>query len=217
MAFIIPAILENTAAGLDDKMFRATRLVGVERIHVDFCDGQFVGTQTLPIKELDVLNPAFQWEAHLMVEGPKDFLDYQIAGFTTVIIHYEAFSQEALVDEAVAEIKKLGMMPALAIRPETPPSVLRYFGDTISRFLLLSVQPGGQGGAFLEDSAPRLQELRQILPHAILEVDGGISNANAGQLTAAGADALVVGSALFATLPENFEKTYQLLQQATIS
>lgn len=199
MPTIVPAILEETREGLEDKVFQITRNIsGVERIQVDFGDGDFVPHKTLSVAEFDPLNPAFYWEAHLMLRQPQNFLDYQIAGFKTIIIHYEAFTKEESVDAAAGEIKKLGLQPAIAINPETPVSVLRYFGDTIGHFVLLSIHPGFQGREFLPETFDRLAELKMALPNAILEVDGGINSSNIGRLKAAGADLLVIGSALSA-------------------
>jgi ribulose-phosphate 3-epimerase len=212
MSTIIPAILEQTREGLEDKIFQVTRIPGVETIQVDFADGQFVPSQTFPIAEFDTLNPAFAWEAHLMVKEPGNFLDYQIAGFSRVILHYEAYTKEELLDEAATEITKLGMKPGIAINPETPISVLRYFGDTIKYFVIMSVEPGFQGSAFLDSSVERVAELRKLLPHAIIEVDGGIKANNAQSLILAGADFLIVGSALFET--QNPAENYLKIQAA---
>jgi ribulose-phosphate 3-epimerase len=210
MSTIVPAILEETREGLEDKIFQITRIPGVERIQVDFGDGDFVSHKTLDIAEFEPLNPAFTWEAHLMVRGPQNFLDYQIAGYQTLIIHYEAFAKEELVDEAALEIKKIGMVPAIALNPETPVSVLRYFGDTINQFTLLSVHPGFQGADFLRQTLDRVRELKTLLPNAIIEVDGGIRETNASSLVNAGADLLVVGSRLFET--KDIEQTYKYLK-----
>jgi ribulose-phosphate 3-epimerase len=196
MSSIIPAILEQTREDFDDENFIIERIPGVERIHVDFADGKFVPHKTVPAAELDILNPAFHYEAHLMVDSPADFMDYQIAGFKSVIIHYEAFAAEEQVDNAASNIIKLGMAPAVAINPETPVSVLRYFGDTIRHFLIMSVHPGSQGNSFLPESIERVRELRAFLPHVTIEVDGGINSGNARLLLDAGADLVVVGSAI---------------------
>ncbi len=207
MSIIIPAILEETREGLEDKIFQITRIPGVERIQVDFGDGDFVPHKTLEVGEFPPLNPAYTWEAHLMVRSPQNFLDYQIAGFQTIILHYEAFAKEELIDEAATEIKKLGLNVGVAINPETPESVLRYFGDTVNHFTLLSVHPGFQGAEFLPQTVERVHQLKTALPNAIIEVDGGIKPGNAAELLASGADHLVVGSALFAgnTPAANFE------------
>jgi len=209
MPFIIPSILEQTREGLDDKIFQVTRITGVERVQIDFGDGDFVPHTTLTVNELDPLNPAFQWEAHLMVRAPGNFLDYQIAGFTTIILHYEAFGTEQLLDDAASEIKKLGMKPGVAINPETPVSVLRYFGDTINHFTLLSVHPGAQGNPFLPQTPERVRQLRALLPHVEIEVDGGINQDTLPALKGAGADSYVIGSALYAA--KSPQEAYQIL------
>ena len=196
MPVVVPAILEQTKEGFDDKIFILERIPAVERIQVDFADGKFVPGQTLPAAKLDILNPAFHFEAHLMARRPADFIDYQIAGFKTLIIHYEAFASEEEIDNAAAAIIKLHMVPAVAVNPETPVSVLRYFGDTIRHFLVMGVHPGLQGNQFLPETIARVAELRRLLPHVTIEVDGGINSGNAHALITAGADLLVVGSAI---------------------
>lgn len=197
MSSIIPAILEQTREEFDDKNFIIERISGVERIHVDFIEaGQFGEQKTVTANKLDILNPAFHYEAHLMINQPEDFIDYQIAGFKTIIIHYEAFSGEEQVDNAATAIAKLGMAPSVAINPETPVSVLRYFGDTIRHFLVMSIHPGSQGTPFLPESIKRVAELRALLGHVTIEVDGGINSSNARSVISAGADLLVVGSAI---------------------
>lgn len=214
MAKIVPAILENIKSGLADKMFVITHLPGVERIQVDFCDGVFVPTKTLPVREIGTLNSMFAWEAHLMIEDAHDFLDYKIAGFRTIIVHYEAFSTVAALDESLHEIIALGFEPAIAINPETSVSVLRYFTDTIKQFTLLSVVPGKQGQSFLPESVDRLRELRQIAPNAILEIDGGITLETLPSI-AEYADYVVVGSAIFksGSPGKNFEDLVNTLHK----
>ncbi len=211
---IVPALLEHDRTEFNRKALLIERLPGVNRIQVDFCDGDFVANKSLTINDIDALNPAYSWEAHLMVREPKNFLDYQIAGFGIIVLHYEAFPTEESLDNAASEIAKMGMKPAIAINPETPVSVLRYFGDTISQFVLLSVRPGEQGRGFIPETYERVENLRKLLPHATIEVDGGVKDSNAPALIAAGADWLVVGSALFET--ENLEQNYIKVQQALI-
>jgi ribulose-phosphate 3-epimerase len=211
MSTIVPAILENSKELFDDKVYKLERLLGVEKIQIDFCDGLFVKNISLAVGEMDVLNPAFQWEAHLMVENPQNFIDYKIAGFTTLILHYEAFKNETDLESALENIVSIGMHPALAINPETSSSVLRYFADTIKHFTVLSVHPGKQGGKFINATIEKVKELREIAPHAIIEVDGGIKSQQIFSLNEAGADLLVVGSALFET--ENIQENFDALTQ----
>src|SRR6185369_914244 len=105
MAKLVPSILEATKDGFQNIYRQETKLPGVERIQVDFGDGEFVANKILPVDEIEPLNPAFHWEAHLMVKEPKEFLDYQICGFKTIIIHYEAFGNKEDLLQSVAAIK----------------------------------------------------------------------------------------------------------------
>lgn len=196
MAQIVPAILENSKEQFLDKMSRIIKLPGVERIQVDFGDGVFIPNKILPITEIDTLNPAFHWEAHLMVKEPKEFLDYQICGFQTLLVHYEAFASIADLKAALAAIKSLGLKRGVVINPATKVRVLKEFAGLADQFLIMGVNPGFQGQAFIEATIGRVKELRRLLPNAIIEVDGGVSAQNARQLAEAGTDLLVVGSAL---------------------
>src|SRR3989344_4741382 len=99
MAIILPAILEATKHAFEDKCFAITRIPGVEKIHVDFADGKFVSNKMLDIAEVEALSPGFEWEAHLMIENPEHILDYQIAGFKKIIVHYEAFSSQDKMEQ----------------------------------------------------------------------------------------------------------------------
>ncbi|HEX3099991.1 MAG TPA: hypothetical protein VHQ41_03380, partial [Patescibacteria group bacterium] len=154
----------------------------------------------------------YKWEAHLMVIKPTNFADYKTAGFDTIILHYEAFDSEDDLETALDEIEKLGLNRGIAINPETPVTVLRYFTDTIKHFTILSVEPGRQGSPFIPTSFARVQALREIAPNATIEVDGGVNAGNAQALIQAGANLLVVGSALFET--ENIKQNFEQIESA---
>lgn len=212
MAQIVPAILEQTKEDFLDKLTRVSKLPGVERIQVDFGDGKFIPNAMLPVTEIEVLNPAFHFEAHLMVEQPKDFFDYQLSGFKTVLVHYEAFPNETELKAALAAIRAAGLKPGLCLKTETPVEVVKAFYNEVEQFQLMGVNPGFQGQPFLESTFGRVAELRRLLPNAIIEVDGGVSRGNARRLKESGADLLVVGSALIRA--PDIQVTYeQLLQE----
>ncbi len=196
MAVIVPAILEKTKEGFAEKALRMVKLSGVQRIQVDFGDGQFVPNATLPASEIEPLNPAFIWEAHLMVKEPMDFLDYEISGFKTIIVHYEAYPNLAAIKNAINTIKQSGIEPGICINNETPVEVLEEFKDLTNHFLLMSVHPGFQGSEFLENTYQRIKELRSLVPKAIIEVDGGVNLQNIRKIADAGADLIVCGSSL---------------------
>ncbi len=196
MSQLVPSILETDKNKFLDIYFRETKLPGVERIQVDFGDGIFVPNVILPASEIDVLNPAFHWEAHLMVKEPQDFLDYQICGFNTIIVHYEAYDSVENLKRALTAIKSMGMEPGLCIKNETQISVLADLKDLVNHFQLMGIVPGFQGTTFLENTYGRVAELRSLVPTAIIEVDGGISLANIKKVATAGADLIILGSAI---------------------
>ncbi len=206
-SIIIPAILEKTPQGFAEK-FEKIKQLPVERIQVDFCDGEFVENSTLKIDELPKLDPKFHWEAHLMISRPTDFASYAEAGFKTVIVHYEAFGAEAHLEGALLAIDNLGMEPVIAINPESAVSVLRYDTDTIHRFIIMGIHPGEQGREFMPETVARISELRSMAPNAKIEIDGGVKAENAKSIIGAGATDIVVGSALFETedIKQNYEK-----------
>lgn len=152
MSIIVPAILETTKEGFLDKVSRVVKISGLERVQVDFGDGEFVADRLLSAAEIDTLNPAFAWEAHLMVKNPADFLDYRICGFKTLIVHYEAFSSSDDLKQTLLDIKQMGFKTGVAISPETSVNVLRDVAA--DQYLVMSVIPGKQGQSFME-SAPR--------------------------------------------------------------
>lgn len=194
MAQIVPAILEKTKEEFLHKVSLVTKIPGIERIQVDFGDGEFIENRLLDASEMDTLNPAFTWEAHLMVKAPKDFLDYQICGFKNIIVHYEAYPSVHELSYVLPKIKALGFKVGVAISPQTPVEVLK---DVVAdQYLIMSVVPGKQGQPFIPSTPDRIRKLRSILPHAIIEVDGGINESNIKSVREAGADLICVGSSL---------------------
>lgn len=210
MATIVPAVLEESVEAFENKVSRIEKIPGVQRIQVDFGDGKFVPHETLNISEIEPLSPAFHWEAHLMVMEPVDFLDYQIVGFSTLILHIESFPDRTKIRPTLEYIKSVGLGTGLALNPETPLESAIEFADVTDQFTLMCIKPGFQHQAFLEGSEQRVIKLREMLPHAIVETDGGIKLNQVKLLANAGADFLVVGSAIFET--EDINQNYAKLE-----
>jgi ribulose-phosphate 3-epimerase len=210
MSQLVPSILETTKEGFLNTYHQETKLPGVERISVDFGDGIFVPNKILPASEIDVLNPAFHWEAHLMIKEPTEFLDYQICGFQTIIIHFEAFKNIGDLLAAISAIKNSGMEPAVCLKNETPVDVVSLLAKQVNHFQLMSVNPGFQGTPFLENTYERVAELRRLLPNAIIEVDGGINISNVKKISQSGADLLILGSSI--TKAPNMGEAWEKLQ-----
>lgn len=194
MPQIVPAILEETKEAFLHKLSLVSKIPGVQRVQVDFGDGIFIPTKLLSASEIDGLNPAIIWEAHLMVREPQDFLDYQICGFKVLVVHYEAFPSQNGLLACLAEIKNMGFKAGVAINPDTPVSALKDIGA--DQYLVMSVVPGKQGQSFIEHTINRVAELRKLIGNAIIEVDGGINETNIKKVAASGADLIVAGSAL---------------------
>ena len=212
MPMIVPAILEKTKEGFLEKISLVTKIHGIERIQVDFGDGIFIENHLLEAGDMDTLNPAFTWEAHLMVKAPEDFLDYQICGFKTLILHYEAFPSVKELLSALTNIKSMGLKTGVAINPDTPVDVLK---DVLAdQYLVMSVVPGKQGQAFIPSTLQKIKQLRELLPHAIIEVDGGVNETNIKGCKDAGADLICVGSALVKSADIN--QTYEKLKAEII-
>ncbi len=196
MAVIIPAILEETKEQFKTTSDLVMKIPGADRIQVDFGDGKFIPTKLVSASDIDTLNPSMHWEAHLMVKAPMDFLDYKISGFKTIIVHYEAYSLIGDAKRAIIEIKKQGMKPSVSINPETEVKILKNFENEVKQFLIMGVVPGKQGQAFIEKTTDRVKELRQLIPNAVIEVDGGIKPENVQKVAEAGTDLIVIGSAI---------------------
>ena len=213
MAKIVPAILEAAHEGFLDKVSRVTKIPGVSRIQVDFGDGVFVPGKLLSVSEMDSLNPAYTWEAHLMIQEPQDFLDYQICGFKTIIVHFEAFKSVDNLKVALKSIESFGMEPAICIKPATPIAVLDPFLTSIKHFQIMSVEPGAQGQAFIESSLKKVADFRKLCPTAIIEIDGGVNETNIKKVAEAGADLIIAGSAVVGqeNPAESFEKLTQIV------
>ena len=210
MPTLIPSILEKNKEAFQEVYNQEIKLPGVSRIQVDFGDGIFVPNKMVSPDEIDVLNPAYCFEAHLMCQEPTDFLDYQIAGFHTIIIHFEAFKHPSQLRLALQEIRRHGMEPAICLNPETPVEVLKEFENETKHFQLMGIHPGFQGTPFLEETLSQIAKLRELCPNAILEVDGGIHETNIKQIAEAGADLLVLGSSI--TKAPNMQEAWERLQ-----
>lgn len=194
---VIPAILEFNQEAFKVRLEQCGRMVDLQTIQVDFTDGLFVRGRTLSVADLPPLDPKFVWEAHLMIESPTNFFDYHEAGFSKIIVHYEAYGTESDLRQAIQAIRDVKCTPAVAINPETTALVLRNLVDDVTNFTLLSVEPGKQGGSFMPAVYDRVRQVRGMSSNAVVEVDGGLNVNNISLLADAGAQELVVGSAIF--------------------
>ena len=213
MAIIVPAILEDTPEAFASRAAEIFKIPEAHRIQVDIADGKFSPRQTIQLNQLDLLNPAYFWEAHLMVENPKEyFLDAKIAGFSSAIFHFEAVADKNELPALVAEIKKLKLQAGLGIGLDTKPEEIFSCLSLFDQILLLEVRPGYSGQKISAGVFESIEKLKKHQKNVKIEVDGGVNIENARKLAQAGAELLIANSALFVPGPEdltptrNFEK-----------
>lgn len=215
MPTIVPAILEENIDSFLGKQSEIFKISGLQRIQIDISDGKYTPRRTLNLSDLDVLNPAYEWEAHLMVENPESyFFDAKLLGFNTVIFHFEAVSDKSKLVAFAEELRAYKIRPGLAINPETPVEEMLPYVDFFEQILILAVEPGYQGQEQAPAIVDKVQKLKKHLKNAIIEVDGSVNSSNIVSLLQAGADLLVVGSALYSdglSPAQNFEKLEQVL------
>jgi ribulose-phosphate 3-epimerase len=172
---------------------------GVEALHLDVMDGVFVPNMTygMPIVEAIRKHTQMPIDVHLMIESPakyaKAFVD---AGADLITFHVETMKAPKDL-ELLDGIRAMGVAAGLAINPSTPMERLLPYVASCDLVLVMSVEAGFGGQAFNPVALDRLAMLRSQFGDLLLEVDGGVNAETAGKCVAAGADLLVVGSAIF--------------------
>ena len=172
-----------------------------EWIHIDVMDGIFVPNISFGFPVLKAIRKATQKfvDVHLMIIEPiKYAARFVEAGADMVTFHLEAAENPRSCIDA---IRRAGARAGVSIRPKTPAAALSGILNEVDMVLIMSVEPGFGGQAFIAESLDKVREVRAMVEAAglntIIEVDGGISDLNAGELFRAGADVLVAGSAVF--------------------
>src|SRR5262245_22044921 len=200
MIHIAPSILAADFSRLGDEV-AAVEAAGANRIHVDVMDGHFVPNLSMGPAVVQSLRPRTKLplEVHLMVSDPGRFVESFIkAGADSLIVH-----QEVLPDPRplLGEIRRRGKKAGLSIKPETAIEAIQPFLADLDLALCMTVEPGFGGQKFLPDSCPRIRRLRALIdklnPACELEVDGGIDHDTGPQAVEAGANVLVMGTAVF--------------------
>ena len=214
---LAPSILSADFKVLGEQI-RITSDNGAKYLHFDVMDGMFVPSISfgMPVlKSIQGVSPQVM-DVHLMVTDPGRYVDaFQEAGADILTVHLEACED---VQAVLDKIHACGMKAGVTIKPATPVEALVPFLDQADMFLIMSVEPGFGGQAFIPESLDKIRSLRSMLNerglNTDIEVDGGIYQSNVKEVLDAGANVIVAGSAVFkGTIADNVTGLMEILKE----
>jgi ribulose-phosphate 3-epimerase len=200
MTILAPSLLSADFARIAEQI-ACVEDAGAQYLHLDVMDGRFVPNITWGPKiigDLRRLSPLV-FDAHLMIEEPERYVDdFRAVGCDRITFHLEATPH---AQRLLTHIRSIGAKRGIALCPQTPVAMLDDVIDDCDTVLVMSVNPGFSGQRFIERSLEKVRQARSLIdgrnPECLIEVDGGVGESNARALVDAGADALVMGSAVF--------------------
>lgn len=201
---IAPSILSADFTKLGQEL---ERVKSADLIHFDVMDGHFVPNISygMPVAQAVAGATTIPLDVHLMVEGPERFIpSFAELKPAYITVHYEAVTH---LQRTLSQIRELGAGAGVALNPHTPLDGLKYVLDDLDLILIMTVNPGFGGQKFISKMLDKIKECRKMIEgYPIkIQVDGGVTSANVGQLVDAGAEVLVAGSAIFTSAdPEKY-------------
>ncbi|WP_395665149.1 ribulose-phosphate 3-epimerase [Methylocella sp.] len=202
---IAPSILSADFARLGEET-RAIADAGADWIHIDVMDGHFVPNITIGPAVVAALRPhtGLPFDVHLMIAPCDPYLAaFAEAGADLIAVHVEAGPH---LHRSLQAIRALGKKAGVVLNPATPAASVAHVLDLLDLVLVMSVNPGFGGQAFIESQLSKIAELRAMIGERAIriEVDGGLNPETARRVVAAGADTLVAGSAAFRGGPAHY-------------
>ncbi|MDP1630079.1 MAG: ribulose-phosphate 3-epimerase [Caulobacter sp.] len=212
---IAPSILASDFSRLGEEC-RAVEAAGADWLHVDVMDGHFVPNITIGPDVVKALRPhvAMPFDVHLMIAPADPYLEaFAAAGANLMSIHPEAGPH---LHRSLKRIRELGCKAGVVFNPATPVEQVEWILEDVDLLLVMTVNPGFGGQSFIPAQLKKIERLRRMIDASghdiVLEVDGGVTPQTAPQCVAAGATALVAGSAVFRGGPDAYANNIRALK-----
>ena len=208
MKLIAPSILSADFARLGEEI-KAVEAAGADWIHVDVMDGHFVPNITIGPLIVEAVRSvtSLPIDVHLMIENPDNYIPaFAKAGASWISVQIET---SVHLNRSVQLIRECGARPGVVLNPSTPIQALEWIIEAVDYVLIMSVNPGFGGQAFITNSLDKIKALRQMIRsknlNTLIQVDGGVNEKTIADVAAAGVDIFVAGSAIFGS--DDYQKT----------
>ena len=214
MKYIAPSILSADFSRLGEEI-KAVEAAGADWIHVDVMDGHFVPNITIGPMAVKAVRKVTNLpiDVHLMIENPDRFIqDFAKAGASLISVQVETCTH---LHRTMHLIRECGCRPGAVLNPATPASALEWILEDLDFVLIMSVNPGFGGQKFIQSALQKTRDMRRWIQSknlpTLIEIDGGVNETTILEISEAGADVFVAGSAIFGS--QDYGKTISALKQ----